>query len=116
PMFLGMNIAARTAVILSPYDMTCGWDEFYAPSAQDRVPDAPRTMAMMPGDALRMGINLVAYVAAQRRFATVQAVTRQIVGDQPQARAAVPIALLRHQGDWNPDPNALYQLVRFAAQ
>src|SRR5262249_19647182 len=63
PQFLGMNIAARTAVIFSPYDMTCGWDEFYAPPASAKVPNAPRTMAMMPQDAIRMGINVVAYVS-----------------------------------------------------
>ena len=31
PQLMGMNIAARTAVILSPYDMTCGWDEQLRP-------------------------------------------------------------------------------------
>ncbi|MCX5659109.1 MAG: DUF4159 domain-containing protein [Planctomycetota bacterium] len=118
PQFLGMNLAARTAVILSPYDMTCGWDGRYAPATPDRpkAAGAPSTLAMMPADAIRMGINIVAYVGAQRRFAKAQAVTREIVGDQPQRRAAVPIAILRHQGDWNPDPNALYQLIRLAAQ
>src|SRR5262249_26330261 len=65
---------------------------------------------------IRMGINIVAYVSAQRRFAKVQSVTRQIVGEQPQKRAAVTLAQLRHQGDWNPDPNALNQLIRLAAQ
>lgn len=116
PQFFGMNLAARTAVILSPYDMTCGWDEFYAPPASAKVPNAGRTMAMLPADAIRMGINIVSYVSAQRRFAKAQAQTRQIVGDQPQKRAAVPIAQLRHQGDWNPDPNSLNQLVRLLAQ
>jgi hypothetical protein len=117
PQLMGMNIAARTAVILSPYDMTCGWDEFYAPPAPRRGDVKPQpTMAMMPNDAIRMGINIVAYVSAQRRFAKAQATTRQIAGEQMQRRAALPIAQLRHQGDWNPDPNSLYQLVRLAAQ
>jgi hypothetical protein len=116
PMLLGMNIAARTAVILSPYDMSCGWDEFYAPASSDRVSTAARSKAMMPADAIRMGINIVAYVSAQRRFAKAQAQTRTIAGEQEQKRASTPIALLRHQGDWNPDPNALNQLIRVAAQ
>ena len=116
PQMLGMNIAARTAIILSPYDMTCGWDEFYAPPAPRRTDAKPATtMAMMPADAIRMGINLIAYVSAQRNFAKAQAHTRKIEGAQPQRRAAVNIGLLRHQGDWNPDPNALYQLVRLAS-
>jgi hypothetical protein len=115
PQLLGMNIAARTAIILSPFDMSCGWDGFYAPAASDRVPDAPRTMAMMPPDAVRIGVNLTAYVAAERRFAKAQAFTRQVTGLEDQPRAAVAIGQLKHQGDWNPDPNSLYQLIRLAA-
>ena len=116
PQFLGLNIAARTAVILSPYDMTCGWDEFYAPPAPRRGNVKPQaTLAMMPADAIRMGINLIAYVSAERNFAKTQAVTRNIEGTQEEARAALHLGLLRHQGDWNPDPNSLYQLIRLAA-
>lgn len=116
PQFLGMSVAARTAVILSPYDMTCGWDEFYAPPAPRRGDAKPRpTMALMPADAIRMGINLVAYVSAERNFAKTQADTRKIEGTQPQRRAALTLGVLRHQGDWNPDPNSLYQLIRLTA-
>lgn len=116
PEMLGMNIAARTAVILSPYDMTCGWDGFHAPPAPRRGDAKPEaTMAMMPGDAVRLGINLIAYVTAERRFAAAQAETRSLTGEQPQRRAALPIAQLRHHGDWNPDPNSLHQLIRLAS-
>lgn len=115
PELWGMNLAARTAVIFSPFDMTCGWDEFFAPAPNEKVADAPRTKAMMPKDAIRMGINIVAYTSAQRPFAKTQAVTRKVEGEQRQARVAMPLALLRHQGDWNPDPSSLNQLIRFAA-
>ena len=112
-MLMGLNLAARTAVIYSPYDMTCGWDEFYAPPAPragDVKPAA--TEAILPDDAIRLGINIVSYVAANRRFGVAQADTRQILGEQPERRAAVTIGHLRHQGDWNADPNSLYQLIR----
>jgi len=116
PQFLGLNLAARTAVILSPYDMTCGWDEFYAPPAP-RIGNAKPvpTMAMIPVDAIRMGINLLTYVSAERTFAKTQAYTLKVEGNQPQQRAALQFGLLRHQGDWNPDSNSIYQLIRFAA-
>ena len=116
PQFMGLNIAARTAVILSPFDMTCGWDEFYAPPAP-RIGNAKPipTMAMVPSDAIRMGINLLTYVSAERTFAKTQAYTRKVEGIQPQHRAALQFGLLRHQGDWNPDSNSIYQLIRFAA-
>ncbi len=112
-VLLGLNIAARTAVIYSPYDMTCGWDEFYAPAAP-RVGNVKpaATQAVMPDDAIRLGVNIVSYVAADRRFAVAQADTREILGEQPQHRAAVTIGHLRHQGDWNADPNSIYQLIR----
>ena len=115
PQMLGVSIAARTAIILSPYDMTCGWDGFYAPAQPRRGSTKPSvTKAMMPQDALRMGINMVAYVSAERSFARSQADTRAVEGAQPQARAALSLGLLRHQGDWNPDPNSIYQLIRLA--
>ncbi|MCK4293052.1 MAG: DUF4159 domain-containing protein [Planctomycetes bacterium] len=116
PQFLGLRIAARTAVILTPYDMTCGWDEFYAPAAPRRGNARPAaTRAMMPADAIRMGINLIAYVSAERNFAKTQAYTRKVEGTQAQRRAAVRLGLLRHQGDWNPDAGSIYQLIRLAA-
>jgi hypothetical protein len=116
PVLEGINLAARTAVIFSPYDMSCGWDEFYAPPAEAKVPDAPRTMAMMPQDAIRIGVNIVSYVAAQRRFARTQAETRGLRGSQQMRRAAFTIGHLRHDGDWNADPNSLNQLLRLAAR
>ena len=116
PVLEGLNLAARTAVIFSPYDLTCGWDGFFAPPAEARVPGASRTKAMVPHDAVRMGINIVAYVAAERRFGKAQAATRTIIGNQPRRRAALHIALVRHHGDWNADPNSLHQLIRLAAQ
>lgn len=117
PRMRGINVAARTAIILSPYDMSCGWDEFHAPERPRRGNAEPTpTMAMMPADAIRMGVNLVAYVSASRRFAETQAFTRPIDGHQPQTRAAVKLGVLRHQGDWNPDPNSLYQLIRLATE
>jgi len=117
PQMSGLTLAARTAVILSPYDMSCGLDEFYAPEAPrvgDRKPTPTR--AMMPADAIRMGVNLVAFVSANRTFARAQAHTRPIEGEQARRRSAVKLGLLRHHGDWNPDPNALYQLIRAAAR
>jgi len=117
PQMLGMNIAARTAIILSPYDMTSGWDGFYAPPAPRRGNAKPApTLAMRPRDAVKMGINLIAYTSSERNFAREQAVTRHIDAVQDQTRAAVHLGLLRHQGDWDPDPNSLYQLIRLLSE
>lgn len=115
PELLGMNIGTRTAVLFSPHDMSCGWDEFFAPSSSKRVPNAPRDKAVLPGDAIRLGLNIVSYVAALRNVAEVESVTRQVKAPSVRARQMFSVAQLRHQGDWNPDPNSGYQWLRHLA-
>ena len=116
PELFGMNIGTRTAVILSPHDMSCGWDEFIAPSSKARVPNAPRDQALIPGDAIRLGLNVVSYVAALREVGNVESVTRQIAGPRKRPRQIFTLAQLRHQGDWNPDPNSTFQWLRQLSQ
>ena len=115
PELLGMNLGTRTAVIFSPHDMSCGWDEFYAPSSKKRVPNAPRDKAVLPGDAIRLGLNIISYVAALRNVAEVESVTRQVAAPTVRARQSFSVAQLRHHGDWNPDPNSTYQWLRHLA-
>jgi hypothetical protein len=112
PELLGMNLGTRTGILFSPCDLSCGWDQFIAPPSSQRVPAAPRGKAMIPGDALRMGVNLVGYVAALRQVAETEAVTRQIQAPKVRGRQQFTFAQVRHQGDWNPDPNSSYQLLR----
>ena len=61
PEVYGMNLGCRAAVIFSPWDMSCGWDEHTHPHGN----------RLQPGDAIRMGINLVSYVAALRQSTTL---------------------------------------------
>jgi hypothetical protein len=105
PKLEGLNIGCRTAVILTPYDMSCGWDEH----------THERGKRLIPGDAIRLGINMVAYVAAERQLGEVQAVTREIQAPVVRPREQFVFAQLRHQGDWNPDPNSVYQWLRNVA-
>jgi hypothetical protein len=105
PQLLGMNIGCRTAVILTPYDLSCGWDGH----------THERGARVIPGDAVRLGINLVSYVAAERQLGEVQAVTREIQAPATRPRGQFTLAQLRHQGDWNPDPNSIYQWMRHVA-
>jgi hypothetical protein len=105
PELLGMTVGCRTAVILTPWDLSCGWDEH----------THPRGGRVIPGDAIRLGINLVSYVAALRPLGEVQAVTREIQAPVDRPREKFTLAQLRHQGDWNPDPNSMYQWLRHVA-
>jgi hypothetical protein len=105
PQLLGMNIGCRTAVILTPWDMSCGWDEHTHDHGK----------RILPADAIRLGINMISYVAAERQLGEVQAVTREIKAPVSRPRQQFTLAQLRHQGDWNPDPNSVYQWMRHIA-
>jgi hypothetical protein len=105
PMLLGMNIGCRTAVLLTPFDLSCGWDEH----------THERGKRVIPGDAIRLGINLVSYVAATRQLGEVQAVTTELAAPLSRPRDRFAFGQLRHQGDWNPDPNSTYQWLRCVA-
>jgi hypothetical protein len=105
PQILGMNLGCRTAILMSPDDLSCGWDEH----------THPRGSRLLPGDAIRLGINLVSYVAALRQLAEAQATTREVSSADDRKRQQFVLAQLRHQGDWNPDPNSTYQMLRHLA-
>ncbi len=100
-----MNIGLRAGVIFSPWDLSCGWDEH----------THERGSRLLPGDAIRLGINLVSYIAALRHVAEDQAVTREISASNARPRQQFVLAQLKHQGDWNPDPNSSVQLLRHLA-
>ncbi|HWG45818.1 MAG TPA: DUF4159 domain-containing protein [Gemmataceae bacterium] len=105
PELLGMNLGCRSAVIFSPWDLSCGWDEHTHEHGK----------RLLPGDAIRLGTNLVSYIAALRQVAEVQSVTREINAKPDRPRQQFILAQLRHQGDWNPDPNSTIQLLRHVA-
>jgi hypothetical protein len=105
PELYGMNLGCRAAAIFSPWDLSCGWDEH----------THEHGARLLPGDAIRLGINLVSYVAALRQVAEVQAVTREIADKSDRPRQQFVLAQLMHHGDWDPDPNSTVQFLRQVA-
>lgn len=106
PEMYGVNVGARTGVLFTPYDMSCGWDEH----------THEHGARLIPGDAIRLGINIISYVAALRQLAEVQSVTREIRAPADRLRQQFVLAQLKHHGDWNPDPNSTYQWLRHLAE
>jgi hypothetical protein len=102
PELYAMNLGCRAAVLVSPWDLSCGWDEHTHEHGN----------RLLPGDAIRMGINLVSYIAALRQVAETQSVTREIADTPGRRRQRFTLAQLRHHGDWDPDPNSTVQMLR----
>jgi len=106
PEIYGVNVGSRTGVLFTPYDMSCGWDEH----------THDHGARLIPGDAIRLGINIISYVAALRQLAETEAVTQEIHAASDRPRQQFTLAQLKHHGDWNPDPNATYQWLRHLAE
>jgi len=105
PQLLGMNVGCRTAIVFTPWDMSCGWDEHTHEHGS----------RLLPGDAIRLGINIISYVAGERQLGEAQSVTRELAAPAERPRQQFAVGQLRHQGDWNPDPNGTYQMLRHLA-
>jgi len=105
PVLEGLNVGFRTAILLTPYGIGCGWDDHTHSEGK----------LIMPADAKRLGVNLLAYVLAYYRVGRAQAVTTVFREAEPGTDEVV-IAQLRHNGDWDPDPSGLSFLLRAARE
>jgi len=107
PTLLGIGIGCRTAVFLTPYDLSCGWSG-HSHEHGKRV-WSEKTGAE---DAMRMGVNILAY--AQSFYGLGRALSTEKVYHEA-ARAAEQsfvFGQIVHSGDWDPDPGAAANLLK----
>ena len=97
----GINVGFRTPILFTPYGVSCGWDNHTHPDGR----------LLMPADAKRVGVNLLAYALAYYRVGRLQRVTTVFADPEPGTEE-IAIAQLRHNGDWDPDPSGLSYLLR----
>lgn len=106
PTLLGINIGCRTAVILAPFDVSCGWDGHRHDHGKRIWPAE---------DAVKIGVNTLAYFLAtykQGRHYASQVIYTE--AEEPPADA-LAIGQLVHGGDWDPHQNAIANLLKFVA-
>ena len=98
-----VEVACRLAVVLSPRDLSCGWDMHTHTTHGSTHIQSP--------DALKLGANLIAYATATRDMSVslAQAKTYAQAGSTKTDKFAV--GQLVHEGDWNPDPVGLLNLL-----
>lgn len=101
PEIYGMNVGCRTAIIFTPWDVACGWD--------GHTHDFGKRIDIE--DARRLGVNLLAYCLAYYRLGRTQSFRKVFVQDS-KIPGEVEIAQIRHQGDWDPHPTALSNLMK----
>ncbi len=107
PVLDGVYIGSRVAAVVSPYGLGAGWDN----ATPDLIKQADYYAHQ---DAVRIGLNLVAY--AMGYFRVGQSYARaQLYGDEDaQANSdTVVFAQIRTSGVWNTEPGGANNLLRF---
>lgn len=99
-----VNIGTRAAVIFSPIDLSCGWDVAANPIeggilyAQD--------------DALKLGSNIMTYCLAEYQYARFFANAKVYHQSADATRDQLVLGQLIHNGDWDPTPHGLPNLLK----
>ncbi|MEZ5949807.1 MAG: hypothetical protein R3C12_11435 [Planctomycetaceae bacterium] len=96
-------------IIYSPDDLACLWDKRMVIDPPGRPVDLKTALLR----ALRIGVNVVAYVTGREPPNKLD--EQQLVEDtdrQQELRGVLSIAKLRHSGDWDAAPNATKKLLK----
>ena len=97
----GIEYGCKTVVIYSPVDLSCQWEQNQPETARGQL-------------AFRLGGNLIAYATGMEppkpRLTPTDVMAADPEGKQIP-RGFLKVAQLRHDGDWQPAPNAMRRLM-----
>ncbi|MGQ0634475.1 MAG: DUF4159 domain-containing protein [Planctomycetaceae bacterium] len=105
----GVDVGCRTSIIYSPDDISCLWDKW----TSFAIPHRPQALNTMITKAMRVGVNVVAYVTGRELFDKI-ARDAQVQPDTPIDRVErdlLKLAKIRYTGDWDAAPQALRNLL-----
>jgi hypothetical protein len=106
PTLEGIDFGCRTGVVFSPADLTCGWDGH----------EHPRGLRVVIDQARQVGANLVTYVLGSFQLGRFLSSTKVYFEAEAPTRDDFVFAQLIHEGDWDPDPSAVHNLLKYARQ
>jgi hypothetical protein len=97
----GIDYGCKTVVVYSPQDLSCYWEGNLSKEGRGQL-------------AFRLGGNIVAYATGMEpprpRLSQVEIVANDPLGKEFH-RGYLKVAQLRHEGDWQPAPNAMRNLM-----
>lgn len=106
PYLEAVYLGCRPAIIFSPVDLNCGWDVA-------KNPITGGTIMYHQDDALALGINIISTVLANFEYARAWG-TQKVYPEQAQkTRDQLVIGQIAHEGDWDPTPHALPNLMKY---
>ena len=88
-------------MIFSPCDLTCGWDGH----------EHPRGTRVVIDQARQLGANMITYILGRFQLGRFLSTTKVYYEAGAPARDDFVFAQLMHEGDWDPDPSAVHNLL-----
>ncbi len=104
PCLEGIDFGCRAGVIFSPRDLTCGWDGH----------EHPRGTRVVIPEAREVGANIITYILGTFQLGRFLSTTKVYHDAAAPTRDDLVFAQLIHQGDWDPDPSAVHNLLKYA--
>jgi len=106
PCLEGIDFGCRAGVIFSPRDLTCGWDGH----------EHPRGTRVVIDQARQLGANMITYILGTFQLGRFLGTTKVYHEAAAPTRDDFVFAQLIHEGDWDPDPSAVHNLLKFARE
>ncbi len=103
-----MYMGCRAGIIFSPVDMSWGWNAATRPIKGG--------VLYAQGDALRLGANILTYVLANYQYGRAFEIQKIYQQSKIATRDQLVIAQVMNNGDWNPTPHGLPNLLKFIDQ
>ena len=104
PCLESIDFGCRAGVVFSPCDLTCGWDGH----------EHPRGIRVVIDQARQIGANLVTYILGNYQLGRFLSSTKVYFESEAPSRDDFIFAQLMHEGDWDPDPSAVHNLLKHA--
>ena len=105
PFLECVYLGCRPAIIFSPIDLNCGWDVVNNPIEGG--------VLYHQDDALALGVNVITTVLANFQYARAYGSEKIYHQQGKQTRDQLVIAQIVHNGDWDPTPHALPNLMKY---
>ncbi len=104
PCLEAIDVGCRSGVIFSACDLTCGWDGH----------EHPRGLRIVIDQARQIGANLITYILGSYQLGRFLSSAKVYFESEAPSRDDFVFAQLIHQGDWDPDPSAVHNLLKHA--
>ncbi|MBS3821783.1 MAG: DUF4159 domain-containing protein [Planctomycetes bacterium] len=105
PYLEAVYLGLRPAIIVSPIDLNCSWNVTTKPIEGG--------VLYHHADGLAMGTNIITTVLANVQYARAWGREKLYPEQDESVRDQLVIAQLMHDGDWDPTPHALPNLMKF---